>query len=57
MVLEGFNPQEKYKELKNKNKEINKEIEKLKYIKDNIIIYHKEFYSDTIKKINRYNKK
>ena len=62
LVLPGFNPKDKYEELKNKNEEINKEIEKLKYIKDNIIIYHKEFYQATIKKLidiikNNQNKK
>ena len=62
LVLPGFNPKDKYEELKNKNEEINKEIEKLKYIKDNIIIYHKEFYQATIKRLidiikNNQNKK
>ena len=62
LVLPGFNPKDKYEELKNKNEEINKEIEKLKYIKDNIIIYHKEFYQVTKKRLidiikNNQNKK
>ena len=62
LVLGGFDPNEKYKELKDKNKEINDEIEKFKYIKENIIIYHKEFYQDTIKRLldiikNNQNKK
>ena len=62
LVLGGFDPNVKYKELKDKNKEINDEIEKLKYIKENIIIYHKEFYQDTIKRLldiikNNQNKK
>ena len=51
LVLGGFNPEEKYKELEKKNNEINEEIEKLKYIKDNIIIYHKEFYQKIIEKL------
>ena len=62
LVLPGFNPEEKYEELKAKNEKINQEIEKLKYIKDNIIIYHKEFYQKTIRKLidiikNNQNKK
>ena len=62
LVLIGFNPEEKYEELEKKNNEINGEIKKLKNIKDNIIIYHKEFYQDTIKRLidiikNNQNKK
>ena len=62
LVLGGFNPEEKYEELEKKNNEINGEIEKLKNIKENIIIYHKEFYQDTIKRLidiikNNQNKK
>ena len=51
MLFEGFNPNEKYTQLKKINENINKDINKLKYIKDNIIIYYKETYQDIIKKI------
>ena len=51
LEMKIYNPENKYEELKKKNSNINQEIEKLKYIKDNIIIYHKEFYQDIIKKI------
>lgn len=37
--------------LKNKNIEINNGIKKLQYIRDNIIIYHKNGYEDIIKKL------
>ena len=46
-----FNPEEQYKELKRKNDDINKEIEDLKYIKDNIILYFKDSQHDIIKRI------
>ena len=48
LSFEGFNPDEQYEELKKKNDEINRNIDKLKYIKENIIIYHKETYQDRI---------
>jgi len=62
LVLEGFNPDEQYAQLKKRNDDINKDINELKYIKDNIIIYHKDFYQDIIKRIievikNNQNKK
>ena len=51
LILEGFNPDEQYKELKKKNENINQDIEKLKFIKDNIIKYYGDFYQDIIKRI------
>ena len=51
IILEGFNPEEQYDELKRKNDEINKEIEELKNFKDNIILYFKESQQDIIKSI------
>ena len=51
IIIELFNPEEKYEELKRKNDDINKEIEDLKYIKDNIILYFKDSQQDIIKRI------
>ena len=51
LIIEGFNPDDKYNELKRKNEDINKDIDKLKDIKDNIIIYYRESKQDIIKKI------
>jgi len=51
LLLEAFNPDEQYENLKKKNDEINEDINKLKFIKDNIIIYYREFYQDIIKRI------
>ena len=62
LILEGFNPDDQYRQLKKKIVEINKDIQKLKYIKDNIKIYHQKSCQDIIKKIievinNNQNKK
>jgi hypothetical protein len=62
LILGGFEPDEQYIKLKKRNDEINKDLNDLKYIKDNIIIYHKEYYQEIIKKIievikNNQNKK
>ena len=51
LILEGFKPDEQYNLLKKRNDEINEDINKLKYIKDNIIIYFKDYYQDIIKRI------
>ena len=51
MINEEFNPSSEFELLKQKNIEINNGIKKLKYIRDNIIIYHKFTYRDIIKKI------
>ena len=51
LILEGFNPEEVYLKLKKTIDEINKNIDKLKYIKENIIIYHGEFYQQIIRRI------
>ena len=58
LILVGFNPDEQY----NKLKKINNDINELKYIKDNILIYYKDFYQDNIIRIievikNNQNKK
>ena len=50
-ILKEFNPDEYYNVLKKRNEEINKDLNKLKYIKDNIILYFKDSYQNTITKI------
>jgi len=50
LSYEGFNPNEEYYKLTKKNEEINNDINKLKEIKDNLIIYHKDTYQEIIKK-------
>jgi len=62
LILGGFNPDDQYKKLKDRNDEINKDLNGLRNIKDNIIIYHKDCYQDIINKIievikNNQNKK
>ena len=51
LSYEGFTPNEEYDKLTKKNEEINNDINKLKEIKDNLIIYHKDTYQEIIKKI------
>ena len=49
LIFEEFNPEKEYKKLQQENQKINMDIGKLINIKDNIIIYHKEFYKDIIR--------
>ena len=49
LVLQTFEPDEQYQNMKKINEEMNEDIKKLKFIKDNIIIYFKETYKDMIK--------
>ena len=51
LVLQTYNPNDQYLLLKDLNNNINKDIKKLKFIKDNIIIYFKETYKNIIKKL------
>jgi len=51
IIYDNFNSKEEYEKLKRINEEINKDINKLIDIKDNIIIYHKETYKEQIKKL------
>ena len=52
LIIPGFNPDEKYNDLKTTNDKINKEINELKNIKNSIKIYHQDFYQDIIQKIS-----
>ena len=51
IIITEYNEVEKYEKLKKTNDEINKNIEILKKIKNNIIIYYKEKYKKEIQKI------
>jgi len=51
LILEGFNPEKEYNELKRKFDKINEDITKLKFIKDNIIIYFNETYQDILERL------
>ena len=51
IIIEGFNPDEQYAELKRINDDINKNICELIYIKNNILIYFQDTYHDIIKRI------
>jgi len=51
IILEAYNSDTAYKELKETYKKINDDINKLIDIKDNIIIYHRETYKDKIKEL------
>ena len=56
LILEGFNPETKYNELKKQYDKINGEIKKLEKTKENIIIYfnktYQEFLQNLIEVIN-----
>ena len=49
IIYDTFNPQVEYPKIKKHNEEINQYINKLNYIKENIIIYYKETYQQQIK--------
>ena len=51
LILPAFDPEDKYEQLKKRNEEINKDLNDLSKIKDNIIIYYKEYYQDIITRI------
>ena len=51
LILSGYDPEEEYEQMKNINNKINQQITKFEYIKDNIIIYHKEIFKVTIKEL------
>ena len=46
LIYEEFNSERTYEELKRKNEEINKLISNLKYIGENLKIYHSKLYKD-----------
>ena len=60
LILEAFDPETKYIELKNQFDKIDVEIKRLQFIKDNIIIYfnqkHQELLQELIEVINNNNK-
>ena len=56
LIIPGFNPKEKYIELKKTNDNINKDIKLLIDIKDNIKLYFQDFYQEIIQKINEVTK-
>ena len=51
LIVQSFNPDEQYAQLKKINDKINEDINTLKYIKDNIILYYKESYQGIIERI------
>jgi len=51
LILEGFNPEVKYGEIKSQFDKINEELTKLQFIKDNIIIYFNQTYQDLLQKL------
>ena len=57
IIIFCFNPEEKYSYLKKINDEINKNIEKLTSIKDNLVLYFNNEYSKEIEDITNYIKK
>ena len=56
-IMEKFDPEETYKDLKKTNDKINENIEKLHTVKDNIIIYFKDSYKEKINEIKDEKKK
>ena len=52
----GYDPNEKFKTLKNDYKEMSKDIDDLIFIRDNIIKYFKDTYKDIIKNLIDYTK-
>ena len=51
LILEGFNPEKEYNNLKKKFEKINDDIKNLEFIRDNIIIYFNETYQELLKKL------
>lgn len=51
-IIESYNHADKYKSLKDENDKINKDIELLNKVRDNIRIYFKETEKETIKEIS-----
>lgn len=51
-IIESYNPADKYKSSKDENDKINKDIELLNKVRDNIRIYFKETEKETIKEIS-----
>ena len=51
IIYENFNSNDEYQNLKKIKEGINKDIDQLKYIKDNIILYHKETYKSKINEL------
>ena len=51
LIIEGFNPDTKYTELKNAFEKIDDEIKKLEITKENIIIYFNQTYQEFLQKL------
>jgi len=51
LLYDDYRPIEEFENLKSKINKINEDIEKLKNVKDNIIIYYKDLYKDLIKQL------
>ena len=51
LIIEIYNPTQKYAEYKTIIENINEKVEKLKFIKDSLMIFHRNFYKDDIKEI------
>jgi len=51
LILANYNPLTKYAEYKETIKKINEKVETLKFIKDSLMIFHRNKYNEDIKKI------
>ena len=52
LIIEHFDPNETFESLKNIIDKINQDLNRLKYIEENISLYYKETYKDIITQIN-----
>ena len=51
LILANYDPNTKYAEYKSNIEKINEKVEILKFIKDSLMIFHRNLYNDDIKKI------
>ena len=53
LILENYEPTVKYAQYKSEIKKINEIVENLKFIKDSLMIFHRNLYNEDIKKITK----
>ena len=51
LIITNYDPTIKYAEYKSNTEKINEKVEKLKFIKDSLMIFHRNLYNEDIRKI------